>query len=291
MASIVKSSEDASDKISQRLVNLIKNSNNILAIYCGTTYGLVQHIMSILKISKPELALMAIDGDYTYNVVLPYIAETIDLALIYSDAMHERTLLRLLHSVLINNIRTVFIVPSIVYEKYRVQWGREFENIDIIEIDNSIYRLTLLLTALRIGIHIGNSIARINRMKSEIEVSSIVEDIINRYRDTIKLLKLCRNIIVSKTMLPLGEYLEEYNYNVYMISTSFKTLLNKAISLSDNFMLIYSSVEDHIINELIMEALRMGFKREQFIDMRINTDPFTAPIYGILVSMVAMLKN
>jgi len=286
-----KRSEDVSQRISQKLTSIIKSSKNILIAYCGATYGLVQHIVSILKISKPELALMAIDGDYTYNVVLPYIAESLDLAIVYSDAMHEKALLRLLHSILLNNIRSVFIIPNVVYEKHRVQWSREFENIDIIEIDSGIYRLASLLAALKIAIDIGDMVARINRIKSEVEVSSIVEEAANRYMDAIKLLKSCRNVIVSKSMIPLGEYLEEHNYNIYMISELLKELFKKSSHLHETFMLAYSSVEDHIVNEFIIEALRKGLKIDQLIDLRINTDPFTAPIYGILISMVALLES
>ncbi|MCS7111948.1 MAG: hypothetical protein N3D82_03520 [Ignisphaera sp.] len=289
MKSAVKRSEDSSSKISQELVDHIKKSGNILIAHCGATYGLVQHTTSILKISKPELALMAADGDYTHNVMLPYIAETLDLAIIYSDAVHERAVARLLHSVLINNIRTIFILPNVIYERYRAQWSREFGNIDIIEIDSDIYRLTLLLASLKVGINIGSAVARINRMKDELEISSVVEDVVDRYRDAIEMLKSCRNIIVSKTMLPLGEYLEEHGYNMYVMNAPSRTLLNRIATPSETFVLAYSSIEDHIVNEFTMEALRKGFLKERFVDFRINTDPFTAPIYGILISMAAIL--
>jgi len=287
-----KKAEETSEKISLKLASIIRNSNTVLLIYCGSTYGLAQHMLSILKISKPQLSLTAIDGDYAYNILLPYIAETIDLAIVFSDIVHEKTLTRLLQSIFLNNIKSMFIIPNILYEKHKVQWNRGFENINIIEIENNIYRLTLLLTAMKTGIYIGESITRINRMKNEIEIASVVDEIIYRYKYVIDALKTNKNVVVSKTMIPVGEYLEEHNYNVYIMNETPKyLLLNNFINTLNVLILIHSSIEDHIVNEFIIESVRKGLRKEQFVNMRINTDPFTAPLYGILVSMITTLKN
>uniref|UniRef100_A0A7C5Z0D5 SIS domain-containing protein n=1 Tax=Ignisphaera aggregans TaxID=334771 RepID=A0A7C5Z0D5_9CREN len=292
MVYAAKKAEETSEKISLKLANIIRNSNTVLLIYCGATYGLAQHMLSILKISKPQLSLTAIDGDYAYNILLPYIAETIDLAIVFSDIVHEKTLTRLLQSIFLNNIKSTFIIPNILYEKHKMQWNRGFENINIIEIENNIYRLTLLLTAMKTGIYIGESITRINRMKNEIEIASIVEEIIHRYKYAIDALKTNKNVIVSKTMIPVGEYLEEHNYNVYIMNETPKyLLLSDLINTLNVLIVIHSSIEDHIVNEFIVDSVRKGLRKEQFINMRINTDPFTAPLYGILVSMITTLNN
>lgn len=262
-----------------------------MIIYCGTTYGLAQHLASILKISRPTLSLVLMDGDYAHNVVIPYIAEAIDLAIVYSDVAHEKSVARLLHSTMANSIGSIFIVPSIVYEKQKALWSREFEDMDLIEVDNDIYRLTLLLTALKVGINIGGAIARISRIKSELNISSVVGDVLDAYRSTIEMMRFHRNILVSKAMLPLGEYLEDYSYSVYIVDTQLGTQLARFSSSSETFIVVYSSAEDHIVNEFIMETLRKGFHREQFVSFRINTDPFTAPIYGILASMAAVSRS
>ncbi len=274
--------EETSEKIYRILYNELDKSNNIAVLSCGNSKGLALHLFTILKIAKVNINIFLLDADYAYNILLPYIGEGIDVAILFTDTKSSKCLFRIYQSLLLSGIKTIALIHKVLSEEEKNIAKRYDEYITIMEIDRDIYRISILHSNLKLGLMLSKeSSARIKRIARELEMVSIVEELSKKYYREIKELEKCRTILYTKSLQSVGEELSEMGFN------SIELPLLKSIDIIQKPMLImYTTVEEHIVNELLIEFIRKGINKENVFSIRINTDPLTAPIYGHILLLL-----
>ncbi|MEM0371382.1 MAG: hypothetical protein QXG46_06015 [Ignisphaera sp.] len=253
-------------------------------MYCGTTRGLATYIGTLLKISKPSLNILMLDAEYCHNIVVPYIAEDIDKVVLVSSPASVNCVYRVLQTVSTMGLDTLMILPTTVASLIRGKMNISSEKLEIIEIESTIYRVTVLQTFLRIALYIGGKhVARIHRIEKELELKNIVSELIEKYSHELSMYRDVKHVIVSKALTIVGEELIDRGVQVAIINEHFG--LQK---IETPLFLIYTSVEEHIVNEFVSNLVRIGVERSNIIHLRINVDPFTAPIYSMIIMYYIM---
>ncbi|MEM1542076.1 MAG: hypothetical protein QW101_03305 [Ignisphaera sp.] len=253
-------------------------------MYCGTTRGLATYIGILLKISKPSLNILTLDAEYCHNIVVPYIAEDIDKVVLVSSPASVNCVYRVAQTVSTMGLDTLMFLPTTVASLIRGRVDVSSEKLEIIEIESTIYRVTVLQTFLRIALYIGGkSVARIRRIEKELELKSIVNELVEKYAHELSMYRDVKHIAVSKALTIVGEELVDRGVQAFIINESFGIQKIEA-----PLFLIYTSVEEHIVNEFVLNLVRNGVERSNIMHLRINVDPFTAPIYSIIIMCYIM---
>jgi len=282
----IKRVEEASEKIYRVLYNELSKANKIAILSCGNSKGLAQHLFTILKIAKTNINIFFLDADYAYNILLPYIGEEIDIAILFTDTKSSKCLFRIYQSLLLSGIKTIALVHRILSEEERNIIKRYDEYITVVEVDRDIYRISILHANLKLGLALSKgSSARIERIARELEVASIVEELSKKYYREMNELERCRTILYTKSLQSVGEELSEMGFNSIELP-----LMKNIDTIQKPVLVIYTTVEEHIVNELLMEFMRKGIGKEDILSIRINTDPFTAPIYGHILLLLYSYK-
>ncbi|MEM1608624.1 MAG: hypothetical protein QXG81_05075, partial [Ignisphaera sp.] len=175
------------------MIGRICSKKSIAIIYCGSVEGVARHLESILRISRPGTNLLTMHGDYIHNIMLPYVSESIDQALIFSHSLATSCLLRAYQSLKLLGIDLL----AVVSKPTGVERPLKFDEENIIEIDENVYRVATTLASIKIGVELGGSIQRIKRMEQEVTLSSIVGDIIKKFREDADKVRECELIATT----------------------------------------------------------------------------------------------
>ncbi|MEM1608623.1 MAG: hypothetical protein QXG81_05070, partial [Ignisphaera sp.] len=66
--------------------------------------------------------------------------------------------------------------------------------------------------------------------------------------------------------------------------------LHKLIMIARSVGIFYTTAEEHIVRETIINVKRLAMQKS-FVEIKVNTDPFTAPLYGLIIASYISLKN
>lgn len=290
MISLVEKSEKIAVKTFQLIKNSISENNRIVVTYCGTSEGLATYIATVLKISKPDLNILVLDANYSHNIVIPYIAEYIDNVIVVSSLTNMKCVHRIIQTILALGLNGIIFLPvpkTVIKSSEDEKQSLEYKNIEIIEIESDIYRLSIMQTFLQLVLHIsGKKIHRINRIERELELKNIVEELISKYSREIILSNDVKHVFVSKALTTISEELLEKGINTSIIDES----LNNA-KIETPLLIIYTTVEEFIVNEFVLNLIRNNIKQDKIISIKINTDPLTAPLYSLILIHMMFKKD
>lgn len=234
---------------------------------------------STLKITKPSLNLSVFDGDYCHNVVLPYLVEEISSALLISSAININCTYRVIQALTLMGVDTVALIPTPTIPRFRDYVSRWGQRLRVIEVDSEIYRLSLLQVSLRLALELGGrDIARIKRFEKEVELKSVVGDLVDRYSSIIESTRSIAQpiIAITRTILPAGEELMDRGIPVVILGRYAPEEWVPKI-------LVYTSVEEYMVNEYTVKLSKKGIRKEELLTIRLNTDPLTAPMYALAI--------
>jgi len=270
--SLVEGIESSSQRIAVALGRAIRDCGNIAIVYCGLVRGVAQHLFTVLKLVNPKLNIVVMNGDLFHNLLLPYISESLDLVIVYGALRAENCILRVSTALrLIGPERGIVvssrIAPNIVS---RIP-------VETVVIERPAYRASMIHGNLRVGVELGGSNPRISRLKSELELTPhLVSDIVERYRDVEASIRDGSAVIVfTESMRSVAEELTERGYQCLDVEVA------RLRPPRSSVLLIYSSMEDHSVNETILTMVREGVSKVS--RLRIDTDPLSAPLYAHLL--------
>ncbi|MEM0026669.1 MAG: hypothetical protein QXT53_01880 [Ignisphaera sp.] len=244
--------------------------------------GVARHLESILRISKPGINLLTMHGDYIHNIMLPYVSESIDHAVIFSHSLAISCLQRTYQSLKLLGVDLSAIAPKPI----SIERSLKFDEESLIEIDERVYRLATTLASIKLGVKLGGrDIQRIKRMEQEVTLSSIVGDITKKFGEDADKARECDLVTATYSMLSVAEELGDLGY---LYTTVDK--LHKFIRIARNVATFYTTAEEHIMREVILSTKRFTTQKS-FVEIKINTDPFTAPLYGLVIASYISLKN
>lgn len=279
LVDIVKKSEEVAGNLAQALGKVFSKNRFTLIMYCGNTEGLAQHLCSAIKIADPSINIAYFDADYSHNIVLPYLTETLSSALLLSNATDVNCAFKVLQALSLLGVETTALLPTVTVTTFKNHAEKWSQNIYLQELDNNIYRLSILQASLRLAITLaGNNIARIKRIERELNMSNIVKELIDRYANAITLAKslVKPSIAVTKALMPAAEELMDRGIATLVIGRHSPEEKNPNL-------LVYTSVEEQTVNEYLLKLTRKGIKRSEIPTIRINTDPLTAPVYALII--------
>lgn len=277
---IAKKAEEFSEIVAIKLKEFFQRDRVTVAIHCGNTEGLAIYLSSVLRIAKPDINIAVLDGDYGYNIVIPYIAEDISSVILLSSAVGTRCMYRVLQALSTIGIETLSIAPIITASNVKEHLARWGQRLEFLEINENIFRLTLLQAFLRLALEIGGrDVARIRRIKGELSLSNIVKELIDRYPIPVDINR--GMVMITKSLLPAGEELMDKGIPVLVLG---KHMSEEKLPT----LIVCTSVEEHIVNEYMVEIMRkIGGVKIPII--KLNVDPLTAPIYALILFHAKML--
>ena len=269
--SLVESIESSSQRIASALSKVIRDCNNIAIVYCGIMKGVAQHLFTVLKLVNPKLNIVTMNGDLFHNLLLPYISESLDLVIVYGGLRAESCILRVSTALRLIGPEKGVIISSRIAPNILSRIPME-----TVVIDHYAYRASMIHGNLRIGVELGSSNPRILRLKSELVLTPhLVSDIVERYRDVEASIRDGSTVIVfTESMRSVAEELAEQGYKCLDVEAARLRPPRNAV------LLIYSSMEDHSVNETVLTMMREGVGRVS--RFRIDTDPLSAPLYAHL---------
>jgi hypothetical protein len=284
---LVAKSEELSRCTADRLIKAFSKNGPMLVLYCGNTEGLAQHICSTMRIAKPSLNIAYLDGDYSYNIVLPYIAEDIMSVVLVASSTELNCVNRVLQALALVGVETVALLPTVTLTKLENRLEILSQNIYTVEIESDVYRLTVLQASLRSSLNLSRGeILRIKRFEKELDMKIIVKELTEKYYNVFSQAKSKKhgllNIAVSKSLLAAGEELIDRGLPIQVIG-------RKGLEHTNPDLLVYTSVEEQTVNEYLVALSRKGIKRNDVTTVKINTDPFTAPIYALIIFYSTLL--
>ena len=259
---------------------MFSKDSQLFLLYCGNSEGLATHLLSTIKISMPKINVAVLDGEYCHNVVLPYVADDVTRVIAVSDIWGSRCIYKVLQTAMLMGIKSIVLMPTALASKVRDSISYESGDLDIVEIDSKIYRFTVLHTSIRLALDIAlDKVARISRLSRELDMASVVEELVNKYsQDITRALSTDTDSIVavSRALLPAGEELMERGIEVVVLGRS----MPKGKNIS---MLAYTSAEEHTVNEYLVTLMREGVAVPKAKTIKLNTDPLTAPLYALII--------
>ena len=269
--SLVEIIESSSQRIALALSKALRNCSNIAIVYCGLVRGVAQHLFSVLKLANPRLNTVTMNGDLFHNLLLPYISETLDLVIVYGGLRAESCIVRISTTLRLVGLERGVIIASKIAPNTLSRIP-----VETIVIDHYAYRASMIHGNLRIGVELGGSNPRISRLRSELTLTPhLVSDIVERYRDVGERVRDRNTVIVfTESMRSIAEELTELGYQCLDIEVARLRSPRSAV------LIVYSSMEDHSVNEMILTMLRGGVSR--ISRFRLDTDPLSAPLYAHL---------
>jgi len=278
---VAKRSEEEARRVFEKLAPLAKEAKRIAVLYTGKARGLAKHVSTVLTLSKPEIGVLLYSLDYAYTTLLPYIADRVDLVLAISTEAHGAAVGRIAGCSRLLGLKVAVVSPPLPQQLRDYMHQSEIE---ILELEKSILRLSMLLASLMIGVELGKDVSRMRRLENELSVVEVVEDLVDRYRQDLEALKARPMIFYSESMETVGEELSERG----LLALPIDELISRASEVNEkSLLLIYASYEDQLVNEKMVKLALSGAKVSSR-RLRINTDPLTAPVYGVLLTIAAL---
>ncbi|MCI4436397.1 MAG: hypothetical protein JHC33_06245 [Ignisphaera sp.] len=273
----VELSEEASNTLAKELLTRLRGKERVAILFCGASEGVARHLETVLRLANEKINAVVVNGDYASNMLLPYISEGLEASIVLTSPHSIGCLNRVAYTSRILGLDTLLIAPRpLPLASGPLQQVLEGS----IEIEASMYRLTVSLASIKLGLAMNSDVKRIKRLENEVSVASVVEDMIKVYSKTVEDVEKCRTVVVTHSLLSVGEELGELGY-IY-------TTVDKASmvwqAIPEATALFYTSAEEHIVREELAHTLRVRTQPKHVVHVRINTDPLTAPIYGLIMA-------
>ena len=267
---IVEEAEARADLLATHLTSVLRSSARIAVLHGPNCRGLARHLATVIKLCRPDTDVFYMDADYAHNTLLPYIAENLDAVIVLSQSLSH--LARAATASRLVGLRTLAVTTS-VPERVR----HAVRGVELIELEPESLHLSTLIASIRVGASLGGA-ARIERLRRETSFSTVVEDLGRRYGREIDAIRSGFTVVASISMESLAEFLRSRGARALTLAEAASTLPKRAL-------LAYSSSEEH---EVLETATRLRAEGSEVAMLRINTDPLTAPIYGIILALKAL---
>lgn len=287
----VSAAEEWAKNHKDKLIDFILRHERIAVTYTGLSIIASKIFSYTLRTLSPSLNIIeACIDTLTYHIV-PY---TEDLGIIaFVEKGTENSLIRLLDSAYYTGNKVLLVTPPlirIIRSKVREQ--------ELIEVNINDVLLNEIILASITGYEIArrkikkdDRALRLNRLRIEVhDYSSIVDGLISSYRmqlDELKdLLDKVGIIGYTPTMEPVAYYmqsiiLEKTRKLIPTIELTRTLSLVEDKKIFDRIMVLFSTtVEEHSVRELLFKSMPSKIK---IVDLKIKTDPLTAPVYGIIL--------
>jgi hypothetical protein len=278
----LEKSERVSEAIFTTLIDKLLGKSSIAIVHCGSVEGVAKHLETLLRISLGRVNVITMNGDYIYNTVLPYMADFIEYALLFSSTRSQGCASRVRQALKLLGIDFYALLPKPIHE---VAGYALAEGENVMELDEAVYRLSISLANIKLGLHIGRGLRRVRRMEAETKLSNIAKEVIEFYSNAIEAAEQCNSVIVSQALASVGEELGDLGYLYTTVDR-----VNTCIKFANYAMLFYTTSEEHIVREALL-AMAKTFPGIKLVHVRINTDPLTAPLYGLVLALYIRLRK
>ncbi len=287
----ISTAEEWAKNYKDKLIDFILRHERIAVTYTGLSIIASKIFSYTLRTLNPSLNIIeACIDTLTYHIV-PYIE---DLGIIaFVEKGTENSLIRLLDSTYYTGNKVLLITPPLVRMIRNRVRGQE-----LIEVNLNDVLLSEIILASVTGYEIArkkirkdDKALRLNRLKIEVhDYSSIVDELISSYRVQLNelkdLLDKVKIIGYTPTMEPVAYYmqnivLEKTRKLIPTIELTRTLSLVEDKKIRDGVMVMFSTtVEEYSIRELLFKSMPSKIR---IMDLKIKTDPLTAPVYGIIL--------
>lgn len=250
-------------------------------MYCGAVEGLARHLETILRISLGKANIMTMSGDYFHNTLLPYISDFVEHALLFSSPQSQGCVNRVRQALRLLGIDSYALLSKPLHEAtgYVVA-----ESGGAMELDDSLYRLAISLANIKLGLRIGAESRRIKRMEGETKLSNIAREVVELYSKAIEAAEKCNMVITTHSLVTVGEELSDLGYLHITVDK-----MSMYMRFTNSAALFYTTAEEHIVREAL--SVTRAPPTPKLIHVKINTDPLTAPLYGLILVQYMRLRK
>lgn len=287
----VSTAEEWAKDRKDKLIDFTLRHERIAVTYTGLSIIASKIFSYTLRTLSPSFNIIeACIDTLTYHIV-PY---TEDLGIIaFVEKGTENSLIRLLDSAYYTGNKVLLITPPLVRMIRSKVRGQELIEVNI----NDVLLSEIILASVagyeiaRRKIREDDKALRLNRLRIEVhDYSSIVYGLISSYRMQLNelrdLLDKVEIIGYTPTMEPVAYYmqsiiLEKTRKLIPTIELTRTLSLVEDKKILDGIMVLFSTtVEEYSVRELLFKSIPFKIK---VVDLKIKTDPLTAPVYGIIL--------
>jgi len=268
---LVELAEERAELLKIRITEVLRSSTRIAVLHGPNCRGLARHLTTVIKLSRPEMDVLYMDADYAHNTLIPYISENLDAVLLLSH--DARSLVRAATASRLLGVRTLAVTQRLSEQVRRV-----LEGVELIELEAEVLHLAALIASVRIGASLGSA-ARVERLQRETVFSTVVDELGERYAHEVEALREGYTLIASPSMESLAEFLRVRGLTAFTIAEA------GGIKSIERALIAYTSSEEHEVTDTVIRLRASG---KQLKTLRLNTDPLTAPIYGIILALKAL---
>ncbi|MCS7108778.1 MAG: hypothetical protein RMH77_01470 [Sulfolobales archaeon] len=263
-----------------RLINFFRGGSDLLITYCGTYVSPANYLLLLLR-SLTGINAYIVDPEAMTYYIAPYSEGGIRRVLIINTGLNSSAI-RLLDQLNLTGYEVMFVSFSPLSEVVRSRVRDDM----VVELPTGELLHQHLLVGMAVGEFLNRSGVRGYRLWYELSnLKPVVKDLVLGYVS--KLLEVREfskeqfMVVSTPSMLGPAEDIT-YNYNLptprYLIPLynvkHFARYLRRVL-------LISTDVEEYSIKEI--KGLKLTNTAE-VCEMKVRTDPLTAPIYGLILS-------
>lgn len=274
---------------SSKLVSFLSSNNNVIITYVGSYVSPAKYALLTLRSITKLNAYLFRPNELIYYVV-PY-DEGRELGIVvfaYPDGLSDLNIL--IDQVRFTGHDYLIIIPEDLPKVISYKVPRD--NVVNLELGKELLRYWILATHLLVGNTAPKLCSRggirSDRLLREVkDVTSVINDLISHYEeDLIAISKFIREPVIvtaTPTMWGVAEYLALSN-DVRSLRLLVPTdQVGKYVSRVNNVLLINTEVEEYSLRGIRGLSLTAATTVKE---LKLRTDPLTAPIYGLVLARV-----
>jgi len=264
----------------KQLVQFLKSGNELLITYSGIYASPATYLLLLLR-SLTNVNAYLVEPETLMYYVAPYVEGGIRRVLIINSGVNS-SLIRLLDQLNLTGYEVMLVSPSPIPDNIRYKVREDL----LLEIKSQDLLLQHLLVGIAVSEYLNRSGVRGSRLWYELSnLNEVLRDLLTKYIGKLYEIKKFTNdvFIITSTPSMLGpaEYIT-YNYNVriprYLIPLN---NVKHYIKYSKKVLITSTDVEEFSTKEVIGLKIKEDI---EICELRIRTDPLTAPIYGLILS-------
>jgi len=264
----------------KQLVQFLKSGNELLITYSGIYASPATYLLLLLR-SLTNVNAYLVEPETLMYYVAPYVEGGIRRVLIINSGVNS-SLIRLLDQLNLTGYEVMLVSPSPIPDNIRYKVREDL----LLEIKSQDLLLQHLLVGIAVSEYLNRSGVRGSRLWYELSnLNEVLRDLLTKYIGKLYEIKKFTNdvFIITSTPSMLGpaEYIT-YNYNVriprYLIPLN---NVKHYIKYSKKVLITSTDVEEFSTKEVIGLKIKEAI---EICELRIRTDPLTAPIYGLILS-------
>ena len=299
LAETVRELEEWARRESSRLAGFVEESERLAITYTGLGIIPARIFSSYLYVLSPNKNILSGCIDTVTYHIAPYTEDT--SVVLFSEKGVENSIVRLMDTVYYTGNKLLMVSPKPAEYVERRQRNTVFIETPY---DNTVLAETLL--AVQAGYRIalryresGDRELRFNRLRIELaDFSSIIGELASIYSAELASIKAGMDkidaIIYTPTMEPVAYLLQmvvaERTGRIIPVIDVTRTIrvFDERLTRNQLYVLASTTVEEYSVRELLFKA-RMN--RSQVIELKIKTDPLTAPVYGLFIVEILRANN